>query len=84
MYLTRPTLFLLSSYLVQLSPVSLHRQDVCATQREERPGKRGKEGAMTAEGGGEKRLKQKRRPLISNSLYEKQFLNVGLSKEFQA
>ena len=39
---------------------------------------------MTAEGGGEKRRKQKRRPLTSNSLYEKQFLNVGLSKEFQA
>jgi hypothetical protein len=39
MYLKRPTLFLLSSYFVQLSHVSLHRQDECATQREEIPGK---------------------------------------------
>jgi hypothetical protein len=40
--------------------------------------------SVTAEEGVEKRIKQKRSSLTSNSLYEKQFLNVGLSKEFQS
>jgi hypothetical protein len=51
MYLKRPTLFCCHTIWFNLSPVSLHTQAVCATQREERPGRGEMEGPVTAEEG---------------------------------